>query len=789
MRFLRDRSISFKLALSAGCALLLLAALAWCAQNSITVLGSVQEQVSRAATAERQIKLALLEAEHMRTLSRELQFRQTISDVGKALSRAEQTGAAARKVLEQVQAVETGRASQEIAAALTALDGFAEALHQEADQRRALITTRQKRLIEMRATFEQSLSSFADELASGGTTASGVDAVAGTGKIVVSDEVLTTAGNALTGYRLAMARIQNAALLFLATGNRGAANEVADAINQAKKQLAALIDTGLPAQTVTDARVMGTIGKGIQDAAQQVVDQTTHLDEFVDGTVEAANRTMSQRLTAAAQVLAERADSAHAEATEAKLSSWRQIVFISGGIVLVLLVSSTITGRAISRPIRAMTTAVQTMAQGDTSVSIGYSGRRDEVGRMAAALEILRSVAQDAFVKREMIRQFPLGMMTTDASGQFRINFANAEATRLLKLVEDQLPASPDQLVGQNLLQFYPDAARQRTVLADPAQMPDRTRVSIGTETFELTSSAITDRSGAFVGPMVTWHRITGQLELVQRFERSIGQVAQVVGTQAGAMQTTARAMSEAAEDTGQRTAAVAGASTQAAANVDSVAASAEELASSVAEIARQVSESARIAGQAVDQAVAADQCMGGLNNAAGRIGDVVRLIGDIAGRTNLLALNATIEAARAGEAGKGFAVVAGEVKTLATQTARATEEIAAQISAMQAATGQAADALRSITETIRRMSEIATAIAGATEEQGAATREIARAVQQAAAGTAEVTSNIGLVAEAVNSTSGQAGQALAAATELAGQSEILRIEAERFLSAIQAAA
>ena len=160
----------------------------------------------------------------------------------------------------------------------------------------------------------------------------------------------------------------------------------------------------------------------------------------------------------------------------------------------------------------------------------------------------------------------------------------------MLKSVEDQLPTAPDQLEGQSLLAFYPDPERHRAVLSDPTRLPDRTRVTIGSETFELTASAITDRSGVFVGPMVTWHRITGQLALVNRFERSIGQVAQVVGTQAGAMQATARAMSEAAENTGQRTAAVAGASTQAAANVDSVAASAEELASSVAEIARQVS-------------------------------------------------------------------------------------------------------------------------------------------------------------------------------------------------------
>jgi methyl-accepting chemotaxis protein len=194
------------------------------------------------------------------------------------------------------------------------------------------------------------------------------------------------------------------------------------------------------------------------------------------------------------------------------------------------------------------------------------------------------------------------------------------------------------------------------------------------------------------------------------------------------------------------------------------------------------VAESASIAGQAVDEAGRTNATVQSLAEAAQKIGQVVELINDIASQTNLLALNATIEAARAGEAGKGFAVVASEVKNLANQTAKATEEIAAQINEMQTTTNGAVGAIQGISGTIGRISEIATSIASAVEEQGAATQEIARNVQQAAAGTQDVSANIGGVTQAAGETGAGASQVLSAADELSRQSAQLQTEIDQFL-------
>jgi methyl-accepting chemotaxis protein len=275
---------------------------------------------------------------------------------------------------------------------------------------------------------------------------------------------------------------------------------------------------------------------------------------------------------------------------------------------------------------------------------------------------------------------------------------------------------------------------------------------------------------------------------LTTDFDRSVTGVLGVVSGACEEMNATAQSLSASAEQTTRQATAVAAATEQASTSVQTVASAAEELSASIGEIGRQVETSSNVAHTATEEAQRANAIVQELAQSSARIGEVVNLITDIANQTNLLALNATIEAARAGDAGKGFAVVAGEVKNLASQTAKATEEITQQIGAVQEATQNVVTAIGGIVGRIGELSQISATIAAAVEEQSAAANEIARNVQQAASGTQEISSNIAGVSQAAGETGAASGQVLEASRSLSGETEQLRTLVVRFLEEVRSA-
>jgi methyl-accepting chemotaxis protein len=301
-------------------------------------------------------------------------------------------------------------------------------------------------------------------------------------------------------------------------------------------------------------------------------------------------------------------------------------------------------------------------------------------------------------------------------------------------------------------------------------------------ETERLRAEQLTDQQAQSL------QRRDERLRLASGFQDAVGSIVDKLSSEATELEAAASTLTRTAETTLELSGVVSEASSEASDNIRSVAAAIEQMTSSVGEIGRQVLESSSIAQSAVEHAKTTDTRITALSQAAGRIGDVVKLITGIAEQTNLLALNATIEAARAGDAGRGFAVVAQEVKALAAQTAKATEEIDFQISGMQSATRESVEAIKQIGTIILRISEVSGMIAAAVEEQSAATREIARNVQMASSGAAQVGGAIADVHQGAADTGSASGQVLSSAQSLSGQASELKLEVDNFLASIRAA-
>ena len=407
----------------------------------------------------------------------------------------------------------------------------------------------------------------------------------------------------------------------------------------------------------------------------------------------------------------------------------------------------------------------------DLNVAAVYNHLKEYVGVMVTWEVVTKKFESEASLARiqSMMENAPVNIMLADLD--FKLIYMNPKSRETLKAVESLLPRPVDQLLGQSIDIFHKDPSHQRRMLADDRNLPHRAKIKLGDQVLDLLVSGVYDNNKKYSGAMVTWEIITEKVQLAKTLEETANQLAAA----AEELSATANQLSHNAELTSSQSQTAAANTEEVSKGVQTVATNTEEMVASIKEIARNSSEAADISKETMQKAQGTNETISQLGASSQEIGNVIKVISSIAQQTNLLALNATIEAARAGDAGKGFAVVANEVKELAKQTAKATEDITNRISSIQADTQGAVDAIGGISQFIEKLNGISMAIAASIEEQTATTNEVARVVNESSKGIDGIADVVKSVASAAQQSSTGASQTLDAAKSLSQLAEKLK--------------